>query len=461
MINHTSDTHEWAKKALDGDKTYQDMYIMFDDRKIPDIYDQYVPEVLPDKCPGNFTYRSEINKWVFTSFSNFQWDLNFKNPKVFENMMDIMLKLANKGVNIIRLDAIPFMWKEVGTSCRNLSTIHDLIYMINIIKDIVAPSLAILGEAIVEPHEIFKYFGDEEKTECGLLYNANFMVNIWNAFATRDVRLINYDNKKYIPPKNSGWMNYIRCHDDIGWGFNEELIESFGLSSFFHKQYLIDFYGDRFPGSFSKGEIYQYNEVNKDARINGTAASLLGLEKAIEERFIYEQELSIKRILLGHAMIMAHQGIPLIYSGDEIATLNDQSYLDDPHKKSEGRWVHRPFFDWTRATKRMFSHTFEYKVFEGIKEMIRLRKSDNLFHGDVKANIIENEDISIYAFSKEKDGESLICIFNFSEHLKEISTQPYQIVHKGKMIDLFTHRTIDLSHKTIKIAPYEVLWLKT
>ncbi len=461
VINHTADTHQWAKKALEGDKYYQDMYMMFDDRSIPDIYDKYVPEVLPDKCPGNFTFKKEINKWVFTSFSSFQWDLNFKNPKVFENMVDIMLQLANKGVNIIRLDAIPFMWKEAGTNCRNLGPIHDLIHMFHIIKDVVAPSLAILGEAIVEPHEIFKYFGDEHKEECGLLYNANFMVNIWNAFATRDVRLINDDNKKYIPPKHSCWMNYLRCHDDIGWGFNEELIESFGLSAFHHKQYLIDFYGNRFPGSFAKGEIYQYNEVNKDARINGTAASLLGLEKAIDEQFMYEQEISIKRILLGHAMIIAHQGIPLIYSGDEIASLNDHTYLNDPDKKNEGRWVHRQFFDWTRATKRLIHNTFEHRVFSGIQEMINIRKTDDLFNGDVAINIIENDDISVYSFYKKTDHDHLICIFNFSEQLKHISTTPYQKDHfSGLYMDLFSHRPIDFSEVNIKIAPYEVLWLK-
>lgn len=462
VINHTADSHEWARKAINGDKFYQNMYIMFDDRKIPDEFDKYVPEVLPNKCPGNFTYKEEIKKWVFTSFSDFQWDLNFKNPYVFEKMVDIMLELANEGVNIIRLDAIPFMWKEVGTNCRNLDEIHDLIYMINLIKDIVCPSLAILGEAIVEPHEIFKYFGSNEKPECGLLYNANYMVNIWNAFATRDVRLLNIDNKRFSNlPEKSCWMNYIRCHDDIGWGFNEDAIRSFELDPFYHKQYLIDFYSGQFPGSFSMGENYQYNEVSKDARTNGTCASLLGLEKAENEKYLFEQMISLRRILLSHAMVLAHRGIPLIYSGDEIATLNDQTYKLNPDKSKEGRWVHRPIFDWKRAEKRNENNTFENNVYKGIKEMISIRKMNPLFNGDIEEKVIENSDISVYSFIKENSDEKMVFIHNFSEHIKYVSVVPYNNKSINfKMVDLLTGRVIDFTHENIRLAPYEVLWLK-
>lgn len=459
VINHTADTHEWARKALNGYSFYQDMYIMYDDRTIPDEFEKKVPEVLPNKCPGNFTYKKEINKWVFTSFSDFQWDLNFHNPYVFEEMVSTMLQLGNKGINMIRLDAIPFMWKEVGTSCRNLDQIHDLLYMINLIKDIVSPSLAILGEAIVEPHEIVKYFGSNTRQECGLLYNANFMVNIWNAFATKDVRLMNIDNTRFKLPRNSCWMNYIRCHDDIGWGLNEDALRNQGMDPFHHKQFLINFYSNNFYSSFSKGENYQFNDISKDARTNGTTASLLGLEKATDENYQYEQYISIKRILLAHALIFSHRGIPLIYSGDEIATLNDQSYLDDPNKKSEGRWVHRPIFNWVRAESRKDNTTFEGKVFDGLKQMITIRKEHNVFNGDVEATVIENNDISVYSFSKSVKNEQIIFINNFSDHPKIISNEPY--LHHGVSrvyTDLLTDRRIDFN-TAIQLAPYEVLWL--
>lgn len=461
VVNHVSNTHEWAQKALLGDPFYQDMFIMYNDRVIPDQFDKLVPEVLPNKAPGNFTYIEDIKKWVFTSFSNFQWDLNFKNPYVFEQMVSIMLKLANKGVNIIRLDAIPFMWKEVGTHCRNLDEIHDLLYMINTIKDIVCPSLAILGEAIVEPDEIFKYFGTENHMECGLLYNANYMVNIWNAFAAKDSRLLNIDNNKYKLHQNSCWMNYIRCHDDIGWGLNEDALKSLGIDPFLHKQFLINFYSDNFYSSFSKGENYQYNVISKDARTNGTAASLLGLEKSIEERYTYEQAISISRIKLAHSLVFSHQGIPLIYSGDEIATLNDHSYLEDPDKSQEGRWLHRPVFDWKRAEKRHKERTFENQVFNSVTKMIKIRKREKLFDGNININIILNSDISVYTFYKEYNEDQIIFIHNFADSIKNVSTTPYRECGCiGEYIDLLTGRIVNFNKETIRTAPYEVLWLK-
>jgi len=284
VINHVAKEHAWAQAALQGDLDMQNMFIMYEDDRIPRAYNETVPEVLPDKYPGNFTYYKEIQRYVFTSFSEYQWDLNFANPRVFNGMIDNLLFLANLGIGMIRLDAIPFMWKEIGTTCRNLEPIHDLLYLLNTIANDVAPSLALLGEAIVEPVEIVKYFGSEQKPECEVMYNANLMVNVYNAFATRDVRLLTIDTNLHQIPSQGTWMNYLRCHDDIGWGFNEDAIRSFGLDPHQHKQFLIRFYNNDFPGTFSSGEYYQYNPINQDARTNGTLASLLGLEKAIKNK---------------------------------------------------------------------------------------------------------------------------------------------------------------------------------
>ena len=322
VINHVAKEHQWAKEALDGDKLKQAYFIMFDTDEMPNRYNRTVPEVLPNKCPGNFTYYPEIKQYVFTSFSEFQWDLNFRNPYVFNGMTDNLLYLAN----LVRLDAIPFMWKQVDTTCRNLEPIHDLLKLFNLIKEDVCPSLALLGEAIVEPQEIVKYFGNEAEPECEVMYNANLMVDIYNAFATRDVSLITIDANRFQIPHRATWMNYVRCHDDIGWGFNEQAIQSFGLDPYLHKQFLIKFYGNEFPGSFSKGEMYQFNPYTQDARTNGTLASLLGLEKALDTSQSYRRYESIRRINLAHALILSYRGFPLIYSGDEIGSLNDQTY---------------------------------------------------------------------------------------------------------------------------------------
>lgn len=460
VMNHTSDSHAWAKAAVKGDKEAQDMYIMYDTREIPDLYDETVPFVLPLKCPGNFHYQENLNKWIFSSFSDFQWDLNFANPKVFNEIVNILLTLANYGVTIIRLDAIAFIWKELGTSCRNLKQAHQIIEMLHVIKEEVCPSLALLGEAIVEPDEIVKYFGLDNK-ECGLLYNANLMVNVFHTFATRDTSLLEYDQMKFKSPNDGCFVNYVRCHDDIGWGLNEAVIASKGNDPKAHKRFLNDFYSGVFKGSFSEGEIYQYNPINDDARINGTLASLLGLEKHLRLKDRPGIDESISKILLAHGLIMFEQGIPLIYSGDELGQLNDHAYLLDDHKKDEGRWLHRPKMDWKKAENRLDDSTIESKVFHGITQLIDLRKSNSLFHASVSNQVIVTNNKHIYLTLKRDCDDYLIGLYNFTEnnqYLDEAFLRNLNI--QGIHQDIITGKEVDLDQE-LRLYPYEFLWLKS
>lgn len=459
VINHVAKEHVWAQEALKNDKLKQDYFIMFDTDEMPNRFNRTVPEVLPDKCPGNFTYYPEIKKYVFTSFSEFQWDLNFQNPYVFNGMTDNLLFLANLGINMIRLDAIPFMWKQVDTTCRNLDPIHDLLKMFNLIKEEVCPSLALLGEAIVEPQEIVKYFGNETDPECEVMYNANLMVDIYNAFAARDVRLITIDANRFQIPHRGTWMNYVRCHDDIGWGFNEQAIKSFGLDPYLHKQFLIKFYGNEYPGSFSKGEMYQFNPLTRDARTNGTLASLLGLEKAIDTKQEYRRYESIRRINLAHAVILTYRGFPLIYSGDEIASLNDQSYQLDPDKKLEGRWVHRPFFDWKRSKNKDILGTVEYDVYQNLKNLIEIRKKLPYLQGQANQYALDLNNQSVLGIIRQIKSQTFFALFNFSEQTQWVKTDHLRQLFNGTMaVDLIQGRRFNLNDETIELSPYEYIW---
>lgn len=459
VINHVAKEHVWAQEALKNDKLKQDYFIMFDTDEMPNRFNRTVPEVLPDKCPGNFTYYPEIKKYVFTSFSEFQWDLNFQNPYVFNGMTDNLLFLANLGINMIRLDAIPFMWKQVDTTCRNLDPIHDLLKMFNLIKEEVCPSLALLGEAIVEPQEIVKYFGNETDPECEVMYNANLMVDIYNAFAARDVRLITIDANRFQIPHRGTWMNYVRCHDDIGWGFNEQAIKSFGLDPYLHKQFLIKFYGNEYPGSFSKGEMYQFNPLTRDARTNGTLASLLGLEKAIDTKQEYRRYESIRRINLAHAVILTYRGFPLIYSGDEIASLNDQSYKLDPDKKLEGRWVHRPFFDWKRSKNKDILGTVEYDVYQNLKNLIEIRKKLPYLQGQANQYALDLNNQSVLGIIRQIKSQTFFALFNFSEQTQWVKTDHLRQLFNGTMaVDLIQGRRFNLNDETIELSPYEYIW---
>lgn len=459
VINHVAKEHIWAKEALNHDRLKQEYFIMYDTDEMPKRFNRTVPEVLPDKCPGNFTYYDEIKKYVFTSFSEFQWDLNFQNPYVFNGMTDNLLFLANLGVNMIRLDAIPFMWKQVDTSCRNLDPIHDLLKMFNLIKEDVCPSLALLGEAIVEPHEIVKYFGNDADAECEVMYNANLMVDIYNAFASRDVRLITVDANRFQIPHRGTWMNYVRCHDDIGWGFNEQAIKSFGFDPYQHKQFLIKFYGNEFNGSFSKGEIYQFNPLTRDARTNGTLASLLGLEKALDTKQDYRRYESIRRINLAHALILTYRGFPLIYSGDEIASLNDQSYKYDPDKKNDGRWVHRPFFDVKRSKNKDLMGTVEYDVYQNLKKLIQIRKKLSFLQGQANQYALDLNNQSVLGLIRQIKSQTFFALFNFSENSQSVKTDHLRQLYNGiHAIDLIQGREFNLDDDTIELSPYEFVW---
>ncbi|MFP4177956.1 MAG: alpha-amylase family glycosyl hydrolase, partial [Acholeplasmataceae bacterium] len=461
VINHVAKEHAWAQAALEGDPDMQKMFIMYEDDRIPNAYNETVPEVLPDKYPGNFTYYKEIGRHVFTSFSEYQWDLNFANPRVFNGMVDNLLFLANLGISMIRLDAIPFMWKEIGTTCRNLAPIHDLLHMINTIANDVAPSLALLGEAIVEPAEIVKYFGSEQKPECEVMYNANLMVNVYNAFAARDVRLLTVDTNLHQVPSQATWMNYLRCHDDIGWGFNEDAIRSFGLDPHQHKQFLIRFYNDDFPGTFSSGEYYQYNPVNQDARTNGTLASLLGLEKALRNNERFKERIAIDRINLANALILSYRGFPLIYSGDEIATINDHSYLEYDDKKNDGRWVHRPFFDWKRARKRDTPETFEHAVFQQLKRLIALRKELPFLSGNATQFALDLGNLHVLCLIRRYRNRTFFALFNFSEQAQTIRMDYLrQQWTSERYLDVTQGRRFGLYDQEIELSPYEYLWCK-
>lgn len=461
VVNHTAKEHPWAKGALAGVKEYQDLYFMFDSDEIPNAFEATVPEVFPKVSPGNFTYYPEISKWVFTSFYEYQWDLNYQNPVVFYHMVDTLLYLANTGIQIIRLDAIPFMWKELGTNCRNLPQVHTLVRLFRLITEIVCPSVILLGEAIVEPYQIVKYFGQEGTEECQILYNASQMVNIWNSLATRDARLMTRSVKYgFRIPHSACWINYARCHDDIGWGLNEDLIRGLGQDPAIHKQFLINFYQGEHPASFAKGELYEFDPAIPDARNSGSLASLAGLETALEAKDEYQRELAQKRILLIHAQVLAESGIPLLYSGDEVATLNDDTYLEDPRKAHDSRWLHRPSFDWTRAERRKDSSTDEGKVFQTLKHLISIRKDQEFFRSDLSVKMIEPFEPAVYSFVRYFQKESFIFLGNYSEDRQWVHSQAFhQVGIYGKKTDLITGKTVDFSKERILLGPYEYLWL--
>ncbi len=454
VFNHTSDEHTWALKALAGDEEYQSYYYMFGDRTLPDQYERTLREIFPEQAPGSFTFVPSINKWIWTTFNRFQWDLNYSNPAVFNAMLGELLFLANQGVEVLRLDAVAFIWKQMGTSCENLPQAHTIIQAYNALTRVAAPSLLFKSEAIVHPDEVARYISWEE---CPISYNPTLMALLWEALATREVKLLRHSmSRRFDIPDECAWVNYVRVHDDIGWTFADEDAAEVRIDGYHHRQFLNRFYTGRFEGSFAAGVPFNYNPVNQDMRISGMAASLAGLELAEKVGDEILIDLALKRLLLIHSVILSAGGIPLLYLGDEIATPNDYRYRDDPHKQADSRWIHRPYFDWKRAEQREEAAAPEGEMFQGLRYLIDLRrKTPELAGGQALFFDTGNSHVLGYIRSHR-----LLVLANFSEREQAVNPDFLRAyVSVDSLFDHISNQAI-VTTAAVKLAPYQFMWLK-
>jgi len=456
VFNHTSDEHAWAKRARAGDPAYQAYYRMYPDRRVPDVYEKTLREIFPDEHPGAFTYFADMDKWVWTTFHSYQWDLNYANPAVFNAMAEELLFLANVGVEIMRLDAVAFIWKRLGTSCENLPEAHMLIQAFNALTRIAAPALLFKSEAIVHPDEVVKYISPDE---CQLSYNPLLMALLWNSLATRETALLTHSMRtRFAIDPNCAWVNYVRCHDDIGWTFSDEDAALYGVNGYHHRQFLNRFFTGRFDGTFARGLPFQENPKTGDCRISGTCASLAGLEKALKEETRVEVELALRRILLIHGIILSIGGVPLIYLGDELGTLNDLAYLDDPAKADDSRWVHRPRTDWKRAANRSDPATIEGQLYQRLRHLIDLRQRHAAFNG-TDMQVIDTGSVHVFGFvrasetSRSGDSQRVMVLANFSEQAQTIA-----VPAQGQVTDLVSGQAVSLK-ANVPLDAYQQMWL--
>lgn len=470
VVNHTSDEHEWAVQARAGDQKYQDYYYVFDDRSTPDLYEETMPEIFPENAPGNFTWDATMGKWVMTVFNEYQWDLNYQNPAVFIEMVDIILFWANHGADVIRLDAVAFLWKKIGSTCQNEREAHLILQLMKDCCQVTAPGVLFIAEAIVAPVEVIKYFGEDaiNAKECEIAYNATLMALLWEAVATKKTTLLNYAILS-IPDKleRATWLNYVRCHDDIGLGFDDNDIRLAGYEPALHRQFLLNHYTGQFPNSISRGIAFGTNKKNGDARIAGSLASLAGLETATEQKDAAAIDRSIDTILLLHGFILAFGGIPLIYYGDAIGTLNDQAYLQDDYKKNDNRWIHRPAMNWQQTQLRNEKGTIEQRIFSGLKKMIATRKEITAFADHNNRELIVLDNPHLFCFVRFDGAGShprvlVICNFDHSEQQLDISgLRKLGLLKHNLVKDLFTDQALDLTSSTISIKPQGMYWIET
>ena len=453
VMNHTSEDHEWARRARAGEGEYMSRYFFYDSCDIPGQYEQTVPQVFPTTAPGNFTWLPECGHYVMTTFYPYQWDLNYGNPRVFNEMMANFLYLANRGIDIIRIDAVPYIWKELGTSCRNLKQVHAIVRMMRMICEIVCPSVLLLGEVVMEPAKVVPYFGTVEKPECHMLYNVTTMATTWHTVATYDTTLLREQlDKVFALPKEYVFLNYLRCHDDIGWGLDYESLGRFGMEEVPHKAYLNRFFRGMDGLSLSRGELYNEDPVTGDARLCGTTASLCGLQTALESGKEQELDRAIDAVLMLHAYMFMQSGIPVLYSGDEIGQLNDDSYHNDPHKAEDSRYLHRGRMDWAAAANAEKPGTPEYRIFTALSRLETLRAKEKAFACAADAQTLDTGSAAVLGIRRRLEEETLVGLFNFSNEARMAALEA------GNYTDLLTGEAWKGSERMVPGQGF--FWLK-
>ncbi|MGX9417509.1 alpha-amylase family protein [Vibrio sp. RC27] len=468
VVNHTSDQHEWAKRALAGEKEYQDCFYMFDNRDIPDMFEYAMPDIFPEQDPGNFTYNEEMNKWVMTVFHSYQWDLNYTNPAVFIEMLENIFFWANKGVDILRLDAVAFLWKKMGTACQNEDEAHLILQLFKDCCQVVSPGLLFIAEAIVAPSEIIKYFGEDAVVakECEIAYNATYMALMWDAVATKNAKLLNQGIKN-LPGKldRATWLNYLRCHDDIGFGFDDNDIQWVGYDAPSHRRFLKDYFIGNHDTSIATGQVFGQNDKTGDARISGSLASLVGLEKALE---LDDKKLidgCCNHIVLLHSLIMSFGGIPLLYYGDEIGMLNDYSFELDEQKKQDSRWLHRPTFDWDEMEARRQQGSIQHQIFSEIQKLISIRKETPAFADFNNREVMELDNDAMFGFIRYdvvNPSKKVFVVANMSPDPQKIPLEKItqsSFIRPTDLIDLWSGGSPTAYGDEIIVRGFQFYWL--
>ena len=417
VMNHTSEDHAWAKAARAGDPQARSRYFFYDNWDIPNRYEETTPQVFPTTAPGNFTWLPDCNQVVMTTFYPYQWDLNYANCMVFNDMVDNMLFLTNCGIDVIRLDAVPYIWKELGTKSRNLPQVHTLVRMMRLVSEIVCPGVLLLGEVVMEPAKVLPYFGSVDKPECHMLYNVTTMASTWNTIATKDVGLLRRQMDQVCAlPKEYVFLNYLRCHDDIGWGLDYDWLKQFGIEEVPHKKYLNDVLTGRGYDSDARGELYNDDPRLGDARLCGTTASLCGLETALYENNPDKVKRAVACDLMLHAYLLIQSGIPVLYSGDEVGQLNDYSYKENPDKCADSRYLHRGKFQWEKLKKTDKNYRVSMEIFHTLRKMEEIRDQHPVFNGKADVWTFDTGYSHVLGIVRYLDGEEIRAYFNFSEY---------------------------------------------
>lgn len=442
ILNHVADDHAWALGAKNGDPLLREFFHTFPNRDMPDRYEATLGQIFPQAAPGNFTFDAALQRWVWTTFYPYQWDLNYANPAVFAAMVSAMLGLANRGVEVFRLDSTAFLWKREGTDSMNQPEAHWLLQAMRAIIDIVAPGVLMKAEAIVATPKLPAYFGSDAAPECHIAYHSSLMAAGWGALAEQNTELLREVVQATPPlPPSACWLSYVRCHDDIGWNV---LLNEAGDNGPARLARIAAFFAGA-NGSYARGDAFQSSSADKAHGSNGMAASLSGLESAADTQQI---ELALRRLLLLHGLALSFGALPMLYMGDELGMTNDYSYIKRPDRAMDSRWLQRPPFDDSLLALRHDRDSITGRLFSGLRQLIALRSRHDALAADAPRSLLPSSDSVVLALMR---GPDFLNLSNFSglDASFELPAGRWRDGVSG----------MELSGKAI-LSPWAMLWLE-
>jgi amylosucrase len=467
VINHTSAGHAWAQAARAGDPEARALYLTYPDRTLPDAYERTLPEVFPDIAPGSFSYDEQLDRWVWTTFNTFQWDLDWSNPQVLVEMASIALFLSGLGVDVLRLDAVAFTGKRMGTNCQNQPEAHLVAQALRAVLGMAAPATVLLAEAIVAPDDLVPYLGrhERERRECELAYHNQLMVLGYSMLAEGHCSLARLALQRMpAPPQSTTWLTYVHSHDDIGWAISDTDAAAVGLSGFSHRRFLAEFYRGDHPASFAAGEAFGVKETTGDERTSGGTAALCGISGARRGSDPGPLDLGIRRLLLLHGLAFGWGGIPMIYMGDEVALDDDESYRDDAERAHDSRWRHRPWLDDDALQRRQDPSSVESRVWDGLRRLIDARRAAHPLHAAGRTEVVAVGDDSVLCWLREHPRYGrLLGLANVTRRPQRVWTSEVPSLTTPSaphVVDLLApDRPVRWEAGRVDLEPYQVRWL--
>lgn len=431
VLNHTSDLHPWAEAAKRGDPRYREFYVW--DETGTGAPWPGVPDIFPDFAPGHWDWVPEQGKYVWSTFYKrqprkdgprtgacAQWDLNYANPNVLFAMVDTALQLLNKGVDGLRLDAVPFLWKEPGTACVSHPKVHDLLRVLRILVESVAPGAVLLAEANDQLAGLTEYFGTGpfRGRETHLAYAFPLMPCLWYASAKADTTPLQAVMARMPQlPENASWLVFDEVHDEVsletiaglfpgprGAALNRELFAHFTAEG--------------------RGEPFRFDPARQEygQGVSGTRWSLLDGARAEADGDLHGVEDAIKRVLLHEAFKAAAGGMPLIYAGSEVGLANDPSYRQDPVKAPDTRFLKRTVYPRAAAERAYREGTKEARLFAGVKRILAARKVEPAFRG-TRTILLDTPEAALLGFVRPARDGDVYCFFNFGPARWQVSVQ--------------------------------------